>query len=144
MILDSYMPVQIFSGKGCLKANYTELSKLGKKCLVVTGGSSAKKSGALDDVVFCLENLGIEYAVFNEITENPYTADCHRAGEKAREIGADFIIGIGGGSPLDASKQLQSMPQIQNFLLQIFISENIITNLFPLHLWAQLQAQAVK
>lgn len=106
MILDSYMPVQIFSGKGCLKANYKELAKLGKKCLIVTGGCSAKKSGALADVVFCLENLGIEYAVFNEITENPYTADCHRAGEMAREVGADFIIGIGGGSPLDASKAI--------------------------------------
>ena len=104
MILDSYMPVQIFSGKGCLNKNYNEIARLGKSCLIVTGGSSAKKSGALSDVTSALERLDIAYTVFDEITENPYTADCHRAGERAREVGAEFIIGIGGGSPLDASK----------------------------------------
>lgn len=104
MILDSYMPVQIFSGKGCLDKNYKELARLGKCCLIVTGGSSARKSGALSDVTSALERLDIAYTVFDEITENPYTADCHRAGARAREVGAEFIIGIGGGSPLDASK----------------------------------------
>lgn len=104
MNITSYMPVQIVSGKGCLKENYKLLENMGKSCLIVTGGSSAKKSGASDDAVEVLEKLGISYSVFDGITENPYTADCHRAGERAREIGADFILGIGGGSPLDASK----------------------------------------
>lgn len=104
MNITSYMPVQIVSGKDCLKNNYKLLENMGKSCLIVTGGSSAKKCGALSDAVEVLEKLGISYSVFDGITENPYTADCHRAGERAREIGADFILGIGGGSPLDASK----------------------------------------
>ncbi len=104
MNLNSYMPVQIISGKGCLKENYKLLENMGKRCLVVTGGSSAKKSGALSDVINALERCNISYTVFDGITENPYTADCHRAGETARQMNADFIIGIGGGSPLDASK----------------------------------------
>ena len=106
MTINSYMPVQVISGKGCLKENYELLQKFGKSCLIVTGGNSAKKSGALSDVVSALEKLGISYSVFDSITENPQTADCHRAGECARGIGADFIIGIGGGSPLDASKAI--------------------------------------
>ena len=106
MTINSYMPVQIISGKGCFKENYELLQKFGKSCLIVTGGTSAKKCGALSDVISCLEKLGISYAVFDGITENPYTADCHRAGACARETGADFIIGIGGGSPLDASKAI--------------------------------------
>ena len=106
MTINSYMPVQIISGKGCFKENYELLQKFGKSCLIVTGGTSAKKCGALSDVISCLEKLGISYAVFDGITENPYTADCHRAGARARETGADFIIGIGGGSPLDASKAI--------------------------------------
>jgi len=104
MIINSYMPVQIISGKGCLKENSGLLKDIGKSCLIITGGNSAKKCGALKDAIEALEKCGISYSVFDGITENPQTADCHRAGEKARENGAEFIIGIGGGSPLDASK----------------------------------------
>lgn len=104
MTINSYMPVQVISGKGCLKENCGLLEKLGRSCLIVTGGNSAKKCGALSDVTDALEKLGIRYSIFDSITENPYTADCHAAGIVARESGAEFIIGIGGGSPLDASK----------------------------------------
>ena len=104
MNLTSYMPVRIISGRGCVKNNSEVFKNYGNKCLIVTGGSSAKKSGALADVVSALEKCCIEYFIFDEITENPYTEDCRRAGERARECGAEFIIGIGGGSPLDASK----------------------------------------
>lgn len=104
MNLTSYMPVRIISGINCVKDNADFFAKFGKKCLIVTGGSSAKKSGASADVIYALEKNNIKYSVFDEITENPYTQDCRRAGECARDFGADFIIGIGGGSPLDAAK----------------------------------------
>lgn len=104
MNISSYMPVQVVSGKDCLKENYELLKNMGKSCLIVTGGSSAKKSGALSDAVEALTKCNISYSVFDGITENPYTADCHKAGAMAREVNADFILGIGGGSPLDASK----------------------------------------
>lgn len=99
-----YMPVNILSGKDPLSENMNIFSELGKKCLIVTGKTSAKKSGALDDVISIFNQLNIEYAIFDEITENPLTIDCHRAGKMARSINADFVLGIGGGSPLDAAK----------------------------------------
>lgn len=104
MNINSYMPVKIVSGKNCLKKNINLLAKMGKRCLIVTGGSSAKLCGALADAENALKESGIEYEIFDGITQNPYTADCHRAGGQARSFGADFIFGIGGGSPLDASK----------------------------------------
>ncbi len=104
MNITSYMPVDVVSGKDCVENNAEKLLQFGKKCLIVTGGNSAEKCGALKDAIAALEKCGIEYSIFNEITQNPYTADCHRAGECARKLGADFIFGIGGGSPLDASK----------------------------------------
>lgn len=104
MNINSYMPVKVVSGKNCFNENYGLLESFGRKCLIVTGKTSAKKSGALDDVLKALSSLSIEYDIFNEISENPYTLECFKAGEKAREISADFILGIGGGSPLDASK----------------------------------------
>lgn len=99
-----YMPVNITGGENTVLNNAQIFSSMGKKCLIVCGKSSAKKSGALDDVISVLEKEGIEHAVFDGITENPLTVDCCRGGKIAREFGADYIIGIGGGSPLDASK----------------------------------------
>lgn len=99
-----YMPVNIFGGNSPLQNNKNVFSELGKKCLIVTGETSAKKSGALDDLIEIFNELNIEYEIFDEITENPLTADCCAGGIVARKTGADFVVGIGGGSPLDASK----------------------------------------
>lgn len=104
MKLDSYMPVKIISGKDCVKKNSSVFSSFGKKCLIVTGGSSAKKSGALGDCIFALDERGIDYIIFDKITANPFSDSCFEAGKLAREEKVDFIVGIGGGSPLDASK----------------------------------------
>lgn len=99
-----YMPVNILGGSSPLQNNKNVFSELGKKCLIVTGASSAKKSGALDDLLEIFNELNIEYEIFDEITENPLTADCCAGGIVARKTGANFVVGIGGGSPLDASK----------------------------------------
>ena len=102
--MNYYMPVRLFTGKGCINANKGELASLGKRCMLVTGGSSAKKCGALDDVTSALESLGISYVIFDGVKSNPLVSVCAEAGRKAAEYGAEFIIGIGGGSPLDAAK----------------------------------------
>ena len=102
--LSYWMPTKIFYGKGCVRENNGYFSSLGKKCLIVTGKSSAKRSGALDDVRCALETNHISYEVFDEVEQNPLLSTCARAGKRAREMGADFLIGIGGGSPLDAVK----------------------------------------
>lgn len=95
---------KVISGKNCLKENGNLLTGFGKKCLIVTSKSGAKKSGALDDVIEILENASIEYSIFDKITENPLVSTVIDGGKAARDCGAGFIIGIGGGSPLDASK----------------------------------------
>ena len=99
-----YMPVNILGGKNSLQNNKSIFLSLGKKCLIVTGRTSAKKSGALNELIDIFDELHIEYSVFDEITENPLTSACCDGGRAAREFGADFVVGIGGGSPLDASK----------------------------------------
>lgn len=99
-----YMPVNILGGENALQNNKNVFSGLGKKCLVVTGSTSAKKSGAFDDLISVFDEFNIEYSVFDKITENPLTTTCCEGGFVARDFGADFVVGIGGGSPLDASK----------------------------------------
>ena len=75
-----------------------------KKVLVVTGRSSARRCGALDDLDKNLGQLGIEYTVFDRVEENPSVETVMAAGEEGRAFGADAVIAIGGGSPMDAAK----------------------------------------
>ena len=100
-----FMPTKIYAGENVLKNNADALI-LGKKAMIVTGKSSGKKSGALDDVLAVFEEKGIEALVFDEIENNPTIETCARGGAVAREFGADFLVGIGGGSPLDAAKAI--------------------------------------
>lgn len=100
------VPTRLFLGKDCIAKNATELSILGKSCLIVTGATSAKKCGALDDVLAVLNSQQISYEIFDGIAQNPTLESCVEAGKLAAEISADFILGIGGGSPMDAAKAI--------------------------------------
>ena len=103
MNMSFYMPVMVFTGEGCLKANAGAMA-LGKHAFIVTGRNSARASGALDDVLSVLAELGIRHTLFDRAAENPLASVCREGGEACRQAGADFVIGIGGGSALDAAK----------------------------------------
>ena len=104
MEMNFFMPAKIVTGKGCIIKNAELFTAYGKRCLIVTGKTSAKKCGALDDVTSALDSVGISYEIYDGIAQNPTYASCLEASEKAKAQNADFIIGIGGGSPLDAAK----------------------------------------
>ena len=104
MLFDLFMPAHVVSGTDAVAKNAALLKAFGRRCLLVTGGNSAHASGALEDTINALDAQGIGYAVFDGIGPNPLISACHKAGEAARDCGAEFLIGIGGGSPLDATK----------------------------------------
>lgn len=104
MTLNSFMPVKLVTGAGCVRASAKELAKLGKCGLIVTGKTAAKVSGALQDVTDALGGNGQKWLVFDEIGQNPKLTNCMAAAEKAIAVGAEFVLGIGGGSALDAAK----------------------------------------
>ncbi len=97
-----YMPTKVYEGEGIVLKKEKLFKELGKKALIVTGKTSAKKSGALDDVITVLNNCGIEYQIFSQVKANPpisQTLDGAKIGERA-----DFVVAIGGGSPMDTAK----------------------------------------
>lgn len=102
-----YIPTRILSGDHCLQKNADRLL-VGRHALLVTGKTSARKSGVLDDLVPLLTRAGIFVTVFDQITENPLLETCYAGGQLAARCGADFVIGIGGGSPIDAAKAIAS------------------------------------
>ena len=103
-MFSSYMPVRVLGGEGVLLRESARLGKLGSRCLIVSGRSSAKASGALDDLTRACKEQGIAWELFDEIEPNPDVLTCFRAAARARMFGAEFIVGVGGGSALDACK----------------------------------------
>jgi alcohol dehydrogenase class IV len=99
-----YMPVRLFSGDGAVAENAGLFAAFGGRCALVTGKSAAVKSGALQDVTEALNRLGILFCAYDGIEQNPSVRSCMAAGKTAHTFGADFVVGIGGGSALDAAK----------------------------------------
>lgn len=95
---------KILFGENCILNNSSELTIYEKKAMIITGPNSGKASGALSDVLSALDNAGTEYLIFSEIHNNPDLENIKDAGNAARAFKPEYIIGIGGGSPLDASK----------------------------------------
>ena len=101
-----YVPTDIYVEKDCVKNHAKELLAIGKRALIVTGHSSAKANGSLNNVTEVLNNGGVAYQIFDEVEENPSTDTVGKGAQIARDFGADFIIGIGGGSAIDAAKAM--------------------------------------
>ena len=126
------MPVRIVSGVNCIQKN-SDLICIGHSALIVTGRSGAKKSGALDDVINILSENGIEYSVFDGITENPPLSVCFEGGRFAADVGADFVIGIGGGSALDAAKAIAAFASNQQITMEeLYIPEKRFNKALPI------------
>ena len=106
MELNHLMPVHVITGQNVIARNSGLFRSWGKRCLIVTGRHSAKACGALDDVTAALDQEGIAWDVFDKVGQNPLLSVCVEGGRAAAAFGADFLIGIGGGSPLDATKAI--------------------------------------
>ncbi len=131
-MLDNYKNTsKIIYGENCIKENSNLFSSYGKACLIVTSKSGAVKSGALSDVTEILTEQGIVYTVFNEIKENPLVSSVIKGGEVAREFNADFIIGIGGGSPLDAAKAIAICAENPEFDIDGLYNRKIPSKALP-------------
>lgn len=99
------IPTRIISGRNCVR-DHADALLIGKKAFIVTGRHGAEASGALDDVISVLKGNNTDYVIFNEVTENPPLEQSFSAGNAARISNSDFVIGIGGGSAMDAAKAI--------------------------------------
>ena len=101
-----FLPVNIEFGSGKV-AKAGELTKpYGKKALIVTGHSSAKKSGLYDKVKDSLKAEGIDSVLFDKVAQNPLTTTAAEGSAFAKDNGCDVVVAIGGGSIMDCAKAI--------------------------------------
>ncbi len=97
------LPRDLYHGKGALE----ELKNIkGKKAIVVVGGGSMKRFGFLDRVETCLKEAGMEVKLFEGVEPDPSVDTVMKGAEMMREFEPDWIVAIGGGSPIDAAKAM--------------------------------------
>ena len=97
------LPRDLYHGKGALDA----LKTLdGKRAFVVVGGGSMKRFGFLDKVCDNLKAAGMEVQVFEGVEPDPSVETVMKGAEAMRQFQPDWIVAIGGGSPIDAAKAM--------------------------------------
>ena len=97
------LPRDIYHGKGCLE----ELKNLkGKKAILVVGGGSMKRQGFLDRAVNYLKEAGMEVQLFEGVEPDPSVETVMKGAEAMRAFEPDWIVSMGGGSPIDAAKAM--------------------------------------
>ena len=101
-----HLPTKIIFGPGTIDQVGIEAVKLGQRGLIVTGKRSAAEFGVTDKVIDYLEKEGVAAVVCDKIEPNPRTTTIDAAGELARKNKCDFVIGLGGGSAMDAAKAI--------------------------------------
>ena len=104
-----YMPARILFGAGALDKLASQPLPGRKALLVLSAGTSMKKSGTLDRVRSLLAKNGAESVVFDKIQPNPVKAHVMEGAALAKEKGCDFVIGLGGGSSIDSAKSIALM-----------------------------------
>jgi len=92
-------PVAYF-GRGALEKIGQIVDRIDGRLIVITTKSAYKRSGAWDSVKRALEERKIEYELYDRVRANPTYENC----DEAARIGADWVMGIGGGSAIDTAK----------------------------------------
>lgn len=97
------LPRDLYHGKGSL----AELKNLqGKRAILVVGGGSMKRFGFLDRAVDYLKEAGMEVTLFENVEPDPSVETVMRGAKMMLEFEPDWIVAMGGGSPIDAAKAM--------------------------------------
>ena len=97
------LPRDIYHGKGALEALKTFE---GKRAIICTGGGSMKRGGFLQKVEQYLHEAGMETTLFEGIEPDPSVETVMKGAEAMQQFQPDWIVAIGGGSPIDAAKAM--------------------------------------
>lgn len=100
------IPTKVYFGSGQLQHLGMELSRLGKRILLVYGGGSIKKNGLYDSVTWELKRMGLMFFELGGIAPNPRVESVREGAALCKKEKLDVILAVGGGSVIDAAKYI--------------------------------------
>lgn len=127
-----FLPVNIQFGWNKVDSVAEFAAPYGKKALIVTGRSSAKKSGLYDRVVAKLDAAHIEHVLFDQVDANPLTITALDGAALAKSESCDMVIAIGGGSIMDCAKGIAFMAVNDDDINDYIFNRKTSDNALPL------------
>ena len=127
-----FLPVNIQFGWNKVDNVAGFAASYGKKALIVTGRTSAKKSGLYDRVVAKLDAAHIEHVLFDQVDANPLTTTALDGAALAKSESCDMVIAIGGGSIMDCAKGIAFMAVNDGDINDYIFNRKTSDNALPL------------
>ena len=127
-----FLPVNIQFGWNKVDSVAGFAAPYGKKALIVTGRTSAKKSGLYDRVVAKLDAAHIEHVLFDQVDANPLTTTALDGAALAKSESCDMVIAIGGGSIMDCAKGIAFMAVNDGDINDYIFNRKTSDNALPL------------
>lgn len=109
------LPRDIYHGKGSIDV-LKEIK--GKKAMIVMGGGSMRKFGFLQKIEDNLKEAGLEVMVFEGVESDPSVETVMKGAEAMKKFNPDWIVGLGGGSPIDAAKAMWIFYEYPDFTFE--------------------------
>ena len=127
-----FLPVNIQFGWNKVDNVADFAAPYGKKALIVTGRTSAKKSGLYDRVVAKLDAAHIGHVLFDQVDANPLTTTALDGAALAKSESCDMVIAIGGGSIMDCAKGIAFMAVNEGDINDYIFNRKVSDNALPL------------
>ncbi|MDR0641565.1 MAG: iron-containing alcohol dehydrogenase [Treponema sp.] len=126
------LPVNLLFGAGAVNQIGSRVKAYGTRALIVTGRGSTKKSGLLDKTIGLLKEAGVEAWVYDKVEPNPTVPQVSEGVKVLKEFGADMVIGLGGGSIMDAAKCIAFMAKNDGDLMDYVYARRSSGEAFPI------------
>jgi alcohol dehydrogenase len=109
MFITKFAIPEVIFGKGSIKYLAQCAGRLGAKRVLLVSDGGLEQAGWVEVIMSQLEENDLSCAYFSDVNSNPRDWQVHKGAELYKESGADVIIGLGGGSPIDAAKGIATI-----------------------------------
>jgi len=124
-------PTRIIFGKDTHKSVGDQVSKYGKNALIVYGSERIKEDGLLPEIENSLKENGIEYTLLGGVKPNPRLSKVYEGIEICKAKNIDFILAVGGGSPIDTAKAIAVGAKYDGDVWDLYLEKDTFEEAIP-------------
>jgi len=126
-----HCPTKVIFGRDALDILGAEVRSFGKKALLLYGDRSLKDNAVYDEVTGQLSRAGVDFIDYPGIQSNPLLSTVHQGIALYREHQCSVIIGVGGGSVIDAAKSISAGVPVAFDIWKLFVGKRTIDQTVP-------------